>query len=49
MVRQFRLSSIDIFGKTLQSGWSSDEAKMREIYENFKKKFPLWIHILETR
>lgn len=42
-----RITSITETGATIKSGWCLDIDKMKEIYESFKKSFPLWVHVLE--
>lgn len=44
-----KLTSITETGRTIESGWSADTDKMRELYQDFQKAYPLWVHILETR
>lgn len=44
-----RLISITETGRTIESGWCRDTAKMQELYQDFRKSYPLWVHIIETR
>lgn len=44
-----RLISITETGSTIQSGWCKDVVKMQELYQDFQKAYPLWVHVLETR
>ena len=44
-----RLTSITETGAVIESCWSKDTAKMQELYQDFQKAFPFWVHVLETR
>lgn len=49
MNKQYRLTSITETGATIQSGWTCNGLKMKEVFEDFKQRYPIWIHIFETR
>lgn len=44
-----KLTSITETGAIIESGWCKDTAKMQELYQDFRKAYPLWVHVLETR
>lgn len=44
-----KLTSITETGQILESDWCQDTAKMQELYQDFQKTYPLWVHVLETR